>query len=153
MKKWSRQKKTVMFASLVFALAGIGLFQLLSAFTNVGQEFGAYGQYHRVLRVTRGMEDYAIVGHSVRRKLELAHIFHVEQFAVNLRDRTGQIAEIAFLQDTDEMDEHDEARLRVIIKAKFAQALINSTSRKAANKAPEPTTGSVTPRATSDDPK
>jgi hypothetical protein len=138
-KKWNRQKKTVVFASLVFALAGIGLFQLLSAFTNVGQEFGAYGQYHRVLRVIRGMEDYAIVGHRVRRKLELAHIFHVEEFAVNLRDRAGQIAEIAFVKDTNEMDEHDEATLRVIIRTKFAQAIINSTSRKAANKAPEPT--------------
>ena len=148
MRKWSRQKKTVVFASFVVALVGSGFFQLQSAFTNVGQEFGAYGQYHRVLRVIRGMEDYAIVGHRVRRKLELAHIFHVEEFAVNLRDKAGRIAEIAFVRDTDEMNEHDDAILRVIIRAKFAQAIINASSRKAANKAPEPTPGSVTPRAT-----
>ena len=138
----------MLIASLVIALVGIGLFQLLSAFTNVGQEFGAYGQYHRVLRVIRGMEDYAIIGHRVRRKLELAHIFHVEEFAVNLRDRAGQIAEITFVKDTDEMIERDEAALRVIVRAKFAQATINSPFPKAANKAPEPTPGSVTPRAT-----
>jgi hypothetical protein len=147
MKKWTRRKKSVLFASLLVALLGVGIFQLLSAFTNVGQEFGAYGQYHRVLRVIRGMEDYAIVGHRVRRKLEFAHLFHVEEFAMSLRDKAGRIAEISFVKDTDEMNEHEDAKLRIIIKRKFGQAIGDSTSRKAANKALEPTTFAVTSRA------
>jgi hypothetical protein len=134
--------------SLVVALFGIGLFQLQSAFTNVGQEFGAYGQYNRVLRVVRDMDDYTIVGHRVRRKLELAHLFHVEEFGVRLRDKVGRVAEISFAKGSDEMKEKDDAILQTIIGDKFQQALGHSASPKLANKAPEPTPGSVTPRAT-----
>ena len=139
--------------SVFVALFGIGLFQLQSAFTNVGQEFGAYGQYHRVLRVIRGMDDYAIIGHRVRRKLELAHLFHVEEFAVNLRDKAGLVAEISFVKGTDEMKEQDDAILRTIIRGKFGQAIAIRPPEKAANKALEPTPGSVTPRATERDSK
>lgn len=64
--------------AVVLGLAYLLLLQL--AFVNRGQEFGAYGQYNRVLRVIRAMDDYKIVGHGVRRELELAHIFHAEGF-------------------------------------------------------------------------
>ena len=134
----------MVFASLIVAVFAIGLFQLLSAFTNVGQEFGAYGQYNRVLRVVRGMEDYVVLRHRVRRKLELAHIFHVEEFALSLRDKAGRIAEIGFVKDTREMKERDEATLQTIIRSKFERMARDATTRKAANKAPEPTPTAVT---------
>lgn len=107
--------------AVVLALAY--LLQLQLAFVNRGQEFGAYGHYNRALRVIGAMDDYKIVGHRVRRKLELAHIFHVEEFSLKLRDKAGRIAEIHFEKGTAEMKERDDAALRAIIRAKYDRAL------------------------------
>lgn len=121
----SRKRRAI--AWMVAAVAAfLGLFcfvQLQATFVNYGQEYGAYGQYHRVLRIARGIDDYAIVTSRVRRKLELAHLFHVEEFALTLRDQSGRVAEIVFKKGTDEMKQRDEAKLREIVRSKFEQAV------------------------------
>lgn len=99
------------------------LLLLNAAFVNRQQEFGAYGQYNRALRVIRTTGDYHLVSHGVRRELELAHLFHVEEFYLRLRDQGGKIAEIRFKKDTVEMQQKDEAALRAAIRAKFDQAV------------------------------
>ncbi len=70
------------------------------------------------------MDDYSIVGHRVRRKLELDHIFHVEAFSVKLRDKEGRMAEIRFEKGTADMQQRDAAALRAIIRAKHEQELM-----------------------------
>ena len=93
------------------------------AFLRVGQEFGAYGQYHRVLRVAKSMDDYAVIGHGVRRELKFGHLSHVEEFSLKLRDKGGQIGRILFKKDTEGMSQKDEKLLRAIIREKFRQAV------------------------------
>jgi len=112
------------FGGVAVLLSLIYLLQLQLAFVNRGQEFGAYGQYNRVLRVVRAMDNYHIVGHRVRRKLELAHIFHVEEFSLKLRDKGGRVAEIRFEKGSADMKQRDDAALRAIIRAKYDQALM-----------------------------
>lgn len=102
-------------------LAGFCVLQ--AAFLNVGQEFGAYGQYYRVLRVIRSMDDYTVVSHSVRRKLELANLFHVEEFSVKLRGKDGQVGVISFKKETDEMKQRDEGALRAIVRDKYQRSI------------------------------
>jgi hypothetical protein len=117
------RRLTVILGAMVVVAGAFYLLQLQLAFANVGQEFGAYGQYNRVLRVIRSTHEYAIVRHRVRRKLEWGHLFHVEEFSVNLRDQEGRVAEIFFRKDTDEMKQKDEAALRTILREKFQQAM------------------------------
>lgn len=108
---------TAAFSGLVYLLL------LNAAFLNRQQEFGAYGQYNRTLRVVRAAGDYRILSHGVRRELELAHLFHVEEFYLTLRDQGGKVAEIRFKKGTAEMQQKDEAALRAAIRTKFDQAV------------------------------
>ena len=108
----------------VAALAGVLLCvacALQFAFWNVGQEFGAYGQYHRVLRVARSMNEFVVVRHRVRRKLELGSLSHVEEFSLQLRDRSGHAGTVVFRKATADMAEKDEDILRATIRRKFQE--------------------------------
>jgi len=117
------QRRAMVVGGLV-AMSALGyLLVLQMAFLNRGQEFGTYGQYNRVLRVIRSTDDYAIVSHRVRRKLELAHLFHVEEFSLKLRDKGGRVAEIRFEKGTDAMRQEEDAALRAIVRAKYEQAV------------------------------
>lgn len=119
--------KTRRIAARLGALAVLlGAFYLLAlqlAFLDHGQEFGAYGQYNRVLRLVRTSDDYVLIDHRVRRKLELAHLLHVEEFSVKIRDRTGRTAEIRFGKNSPDFTTRDAAALRTIIKNRFDQAV------------------------------
>lgn len=108
---------TAVFSGLAYLLL------LNAAFVNRQQEFGAYGPYHRTLRVIRTTGDYHLVSHGVRRELELAHLFHIEEFYLKLRDQRGKVAEIRFEKGTAEMQQKDDASLRAIVRAKFDQAV------------------------------
>jgi len=121
--KTKARRITLILASIVVVSGVIYLLQLQLAFGNVGQEFGAYGQYNRVLRVIRATNDYTIVGHRVRRKLEWGHLSHVEEFSIRLRDKEGRVAEIFFKKEADEMKQKDEAALRKIVREKYQQVV------------------------------
>lgn len=93
------------------------------AFWNVGQEFGAYGQYHRVLRVVRSMDDFNILRHGVRRELKIGSLSHVEEFSLQLRDKQGRVGVVLFRKNTAEMVEKDESLLPTIVRDKFQKAI------------------------------
>ena len=115
-------KRRIAFAAgLGFLLVGTAC-ALQFAFWNVGQEFGAYGQYHRVLRVVKSMGDYDIVRHSVRRELQIGSLSHVEEFSLKLRDKEGRVGTVVFRKDTVEMAQKNENLLRTIVRDKFRES-------------------------------
>jgi hypothetical protein len=122
MVSWRKRLTAKVWVATVAVSALLYLLQLQVAFVNHGQEFGAYGQYNRVLRMVRGITDYTIVSHRVRRKLELAHIFHVEDFSLTIRDTSGRTAEIFFEKGTADMQQKEDAALRDIVRSKFEKA-------------------------------
>ena len=93
------------------------------AFWNIGQEFGAYGQYHRVLRVVKSMGDFNIVRHGVRRELKLGSLSHVEEFFLQLRDKEGRVGVVLFRKNTVEMTQKDEDLLPTVVRDKFRKAV------------------------------
>ena len=93
------------------------------AFWNVGQEFGAYGQYHRVLRIVKSMGDFNIVRHGVRRELKLGSLSHVEEFFLQLRDKEGRVGVVLFRKNTVEMTQKDEDLLPTVVRDKFRKAV------------------------------
>ena len=123
-----------MFVGIALGATGLyGLFYLLQlqiAFVNVGQEFGAYGQYNRVLHLIQSMPEFEIVGHSVNRELTWDHILHVEHFSIRVRDGSGQIVDILFEKGTSEMGLKDIEKLRGIVREKHDKA-VQKQKRKA----------------------
>lgn len=120
----NRRRTVWVLGSVTAVFSGFAYLLLLNAaFVNRQQEFGAYGQYNRTLRVVRTTGDYHLVSHGVRRELELAHLFHVEEFYLKLRDHGGRVAEFRFKKGAAEMQQTDDAALRAIVRAKFDQAV------------------------------
>lgn len=90
------------------------------AFVNVGQEFGAYGQYHRVLHLIESMEGLEVVGSRVRRELEWDRLFRVEEFEVTVMRGDRARIDLLFRKDTPEMEETDAEALKTIVQEKLA---------------------------------
>ncbi len=80
----------------IFLVGGVFAVQLQMGLVNVGQEFGTYGPYNRVLNVVEEMEDLELVNSRLRRKLELKFITTLENFAITVKDETGRKAVISF---------------------------------------------------------
>lgn len=112
---------------MIYTLLGLGALAavcyallLQIAFVNVGQEFGAYGHYHRVLHLIERMEGLEVVGSRVRRELEWDHLFHVEEFEVTVMHGDGARINLLFRKDTPEMEETDAEALKAIVLEKLA---------------------------------
>lgn len=131
-------------AVIGIGLAIVYLLLMQTAFVNHSQEFGAYGMYNRTLRVIRSMDEYTVVQYRVHRKLELSHLFHVEEFSFVLRDKNGHSAKILFKKGADDMSLRDDAALAALIKAKYVDALSRSGDESMANQALVATPTSVT---------
>ncbi len=89
--------------------------QLQFGLVNIGQEFGTYGPYNRVLNVVEEMEDLELVNSRLRRKFELKLLSTLENFAVTVKDANGRKAVITFEKGTDAFEESNRERLREII--------------------------------------
>jgi len=99
----------------IFLVGGVFAVQLQMGLVNVGQEFGTYGPYNRVLNVVEEMEDLELVNSRLRRKLELKFITTLENFAITVKDETGRKAVISFEKGTEAFDESDRERFKEII--------------------------------------
>lgn len=96
--------------------------ELQLGLNNRGQEFGTYGPYNRALRVARSMNEFTVGPSRLSRRLDWRHIWHLDSFAIELRDSHGRTAEIVFAYGTSEMNERDTTALEQIIRSKFSEA-------------------------------
>lgn len=92
--------------------------QLQLGLLNIGQEFGTYGQYNRVLHLIDEMDELTVLHSRLNRDLELGHLSHLNNFSVTVRDTNGKESEISFVNGSVEFTENDKPRLRQIIRKK-----------------------------------
>ena len=114
-KRETRKRLIRIILVAIFLVGGVFAVQLQMGLVNVGQEFGTYGPYNRVLNVVEEMEDLELVNSRLRRKLELKFITTLENFAITVKDETGRKAVISFEKGTEAFDESDRERLKEII--------------------------------------
>ena len=130
MIKHETKKRLIRIILVAILLVGvIFAVQLQMGLVNVGQEFGTYGPYNRVLNVVEEMEDLEVVNSRLRRKLELKFITTLENFAITVKDETGRKSVISFEKGTEAFDESDRERLKEIILRRAALGFLSSADQ------------------------
>lgn len=130
MIKRETRKRLIRIVLLAAFLVGVVFAgQLQLGFLNVGQEFGTYGPYNRVLSVIDEMEELELVNSRLRRKLELGFLSTLENFAVTVKDSSGRKAVVTFNKGTEAFEESDRDRLKDIIFERAQTGFINRDSR------------------------
>lgn len=99
-------------SSIVLALSLIYVALLYFALVpNIGQKFGTYGQYNRVLEAAENIKGIKVPSSTVVRTLDVSNIGHVDKFIIRVKTTDGRIAEIAYEKDSDEMKERSKEEI------------------------------------------
>lgn len=130
MKKETIKRAAGIVLGAAFVVAIIFSVQLYLGFVNVGQEFGAYGQYNRVLRIINETEELELVNSRLRRKLELGSYSTLENFSVSVRNEAGRTAVVSFDKGTEAFAESDRERLKEIILDRAQIGFLNRNAAK-----------------------
>ncbi len=125
-KRETRKRLIRVVLMAIFLVGVVFAGQLQFGLLNVGQEFGTYGPYNRVLNVVEEMDELELVNSRLRRNLKLKFLSTLENFAVTVKDASGRKAVITFEKGTEAFRESDRKRLKKIILDRAQTGFLSS---------------------------